>query len=380
MTLTNEQRLEMEQAGVNPDTIDKITDNLVPLETLKKAIREVQEVIGPHGAISRLQAGGIRITPGEGVGAYSDGVYKTRIQPNGTLLVGSNIEDPTTTTEVFFVEDTDYNGESFGAGDFLIGNNSSTESNVKWDHSEGQLQFRLGTTVKAYMDTDGTIRAGNGDVWMDEFGLNFRHQEGEVAFEDSNGDIGNLSIYSDADNFIVLENSFGAKGVSFLIDDAAHNVTQIDFTDTGIYLFDGNVEIPAGQTYDIDGSPHTHGTSELTNVASGTYTPTLTLVTNLDASVISADFTYIRVGNIVHVEGGLTADATAAGNTVLGISLPIASNFAGSFDATGIGSNQLSNVTGNIQADTTNDRAQLTYQAVATTNQAFRVSFNYQII
>jgi hypothetical protein len=210
--------------------------------------------------------------------------------------------------------------------------------------------------------------------------VSFQNQEGNLTFEDTNGSLNNLVISSDGDNFIVLTNAFGGKGVSFLIDDAAHNVTQIDFTDTGIYLFDGNVEIPAGQTYDIDGSPHTHGTSELTNVASGTYTPTLTLVTNLDASVISADFTYIRVGNIVHVEGGLTADATAAGNTVLGISLPIASNFAGSFDATGIGSNQLSNVTGNIQADTTNDRAQLTYQAVATTNQAFRVSFNYQII
>jgi hypothetical protein len=376
--LTNEQRLEMEQAGVNPDTIDKITDNLVPLETLKKAIREVQEVVGPHGAISRLQAGGIRITPGEGVGAYSDGVYKTRIQPNGTLLIGSNIEDPTTTTEVFFVEDTDYNGESFGAGDFLIGDNST--GNVKYDASEGQLQFRDGATIKAYMDTDGSIRAGGGDVVIDEFGVSFQNQEGNLTFEDTNGSLNNLVISSDGDNFIVLTNAFGGKGVSFLIDDAAHNVTQIDFTDTGIYLFDGNVEIPAGQTYDIDGSPHTHGTSELTNVASGTYTPTLTLVTNLDASVISADFTYIRVGNIVHVEGGLTADATAAGNTVLGISLPIASNFAGSFDATGIGSNQLSNVTGNIQADTTNDRAQLTYQAVATTNQAFRVSFNYQII
>jgi hypothetical protein len=256
MTLTNEQRLEMEQAGVNPDTIDKITDNLVPLETLKKAIREVQEVIGPHGAISRLQAGGIRITPGEGVGAYSDGVYKTRIQPNGTLLIGSNIEDPTTTTEIFFVEDTDYNGESFGAGDFLIGDNST--GNVKYDASEGQLQFRDGATVQAYMDTDGSIKAGGGDVVIDEFGVSFQNQEGNLTFEDTNGSLDNLVISSDGDNFLVLTNAFGGKGISFLIDDAAHNVTQIDFTDTGIYLFDGNVEIPAGQTYDVDGAPHTH--------------------------------------------------------------------------------------------------------------------------
>jgi hypothetical protein len=256
MTLTNEQRLEMEQAGVNPDTIDKITDNLVPLETLKKAIREVQEVIGPHGAISRLQAGGIRITPGEGVGAYSDGVYKTRIQPNGTLLVGSNIEDPTTTTEVFFVEDTDYNGESFGAGDFLIGDNST--GNVKYDASEGQLQFRDGSTIQAYVDTDGSIKAGGGDVTIDQFGVTFLNQEGNLTFEDTNGSLDALGIFSDAGNFIVVANAFGGAGVRFDIDDASHNVTQIAFLDTGILLYDGNVDIPAGQTYDINGSPHTH--------------------------------------------------------------------------------------------------------------------------
>jgi hypothetical protein len=338
---------------------------------IAEATKEATERVGMSGALGNVKAGGIRIDTAGGVNAYQGGDRKTSIEPDGDFFAGSNINIPAGTSFIVFAIAQDWNGEAMEEGDILIGDNSDDTSNIKWDASEGQWQFRLGTTVKAYMDTDGTIRAGNGDVWLDEFGLNFRNQEGEVAFEDTAGNIGNISIFSDASDEMVLKNTAGP--VRMEIDDPSDVAALISFNYNGINL-------DAGMLYYIDGTPHTHGTSDLTNVASGTYTPTLTLVTNLDAALVSADFTYIRVGNIVHVEGGLTADATAAGNTVLGISLPIASNFAGNFDATGIGSNQLSNVTGNIQADTTNDRAQLTYQAIATTNQAFRVSFNYQII
>jgi hypothetical protein len=349
---------------------------------IAEATKEATERVGMSGALGNVKAGGIRIDTAGGVNAYQGGERKTSIEPDGDFFAGSNINIPAGTSFIVFAVAQDWNGEAMEEGDILIGDNSDDTSNIKWDASEGQWQFRLGTTVNVYMDTDGTVKFGGGDGWLDVFGLNFRNQEGEVAFEDTSGNIGNLSIYSDAFDDIVIKNSVGgaATGVRFDLDDASHNVGGPAFTYDGIYLYTGNYDGAAGTQYLVDGSPHTHGTSELTNVASGTYTPTLTLVTNLDAALVSADFTYIRVGNIVHVEGGITADATAAGNTVVGISLPIASNFAGNFDATGIGSNQLSNVTGNIQADTTNDRAQLTYQAIATTSQAFRVSFNYQII
>lgn len=30
-------------------------------ETMQKAIREIQEVIGPHGSVTRVQAGGVHV-------------------------------------------------------------------------------------------------------------------------------------------------------------------------------------------------------------------------------------------------------------------------------------------------------------------------------
>lgn len=175
--LPEELRLAIEEAGGSPTEEARVVYEAAVNEavaqveqTVTESLREVQSIIGPHGSISRLQTGGIRIANGEGIGVYLDGVFKTNIQPNGTLAIGSDISQPETTTEIFFVEDTVYNNEEFLAGDFLIGDNSESTSNVKFDASEGQLQFRYGTTVKAYMDTDGSLKAGAGIVTLDEGG------------------------------------------------------------------------------------------------------------------------------------------------------------------------------------------------------------------
>ena len=93
------------------------------------------------------------------------------------------------------------------------------------------------------------------------------------------------------------------------------------------------------------------------NVFSGTYTPTLTNTTNV-ASSTAVTCQYMRVGNVVTISGQFSVQATTGGSAfVLGMSLPIASDFTlqrqagGSFSA---GSTALTvNV---IVGDTTNDR------------------------
>jgi hypothetical protein len=184
--LPEELRLAIEQAGGRATEEARVIieasvqESVAQVEqTITESLREVQSIIGPHGTISRLQTGGIRIANGEGIGVYLDGVFKTNITPNGTVVIGSDISQPETTTEIFFVEDTNYNGEAFESGDFLIGNNS--ESNVKFDASEGQLQFRDGQTVKAYMDTDGSLKAGEGVVTLDDGGISIIAPDAAVA-------------------------------------------------------------------------------------------------------------------------------------------------------------------------------------------------------
>lgn len=118
-----------------------------------------------------------------------------------------------------------------------------------------------------------------------------------------------------------------------------------------------------------------------TVIAAGTYTPTLTNVANLDGST-AYGCQYIRVGSVVTVGGRVDIDPTTTLTvTQLGISLPIASNFAASNECGGAAS--AVNVAGQcaaIAADPTNNRAEMAWTAVDTTNQAMFFTFTYRII
>lgn len=118
----------------------------------------------------------------------------------------------------------------------------------------------------------------------------------------------------------------------------------------------------------------------ITKLDCGTYTPTLTNTTNVAAST-ARQCTYMRVGSVVTVAGQLDIDPTAAGATLLGISLPIASalttayQLGGTACATGI-----AGMSAGIEADATNDRASLKYTAVDITNQTMTFQFTYEVL
>lgn len=124
-------------------------------------------------------------------------------------------------------------------------------------------------------------------------------------------------------------------------------------------------------------------------IASGTYTPTLTNTTNVASSSFtnSPPAKWIRVGNVVQVSGHVTITPTAAAGTqtVLDLSLPIASNFANFEDCSGTASDGASGVgTANssavIQASVANDRAQIVYVANNTNSKIFGFNFSYTVL
>lgn len=124
------------------------------------------------------------------------------------------------------------------------------------------------------------------------------------------------------------------------------------------------------------------GNLSAANLLSGTYTPTLTNVTNVAAST-AYQCQYMRVGNVVTVSGAIDIDPTASGtDTEVGISLPIASNFtvaqnlsgAGGFDgATSWGEMAV------IRADFTNDRARLLCRPTSASARSCSFQFTYLI-
>lgn len=120
--------------------------------------------------------------------------------------------------------------------------------------------------------------------------------------------------------------------------------------------------------------------SDLPTLASGTYTPTLTNVLNLDAST-AFQCQYLRVGAVVTVSGQFSVDPTATGLTRLGISLPIASNFGATSDLGGCANSiAVASESAGIHADTTNDRAQVNWITTTTANNSMYFTFTYEVI
>jgi hypothetical protein len=120
-------------------------------------------------------------------------------------------------------------------------------------------------------------------------------------------------------------------------------------------------------------------------IASGTYTPTLTNVAGASSSIAHPG-QWIRVGNVVHVSGTLEGIASTTGDAMrIGISLPVASNFASVYDCAGCGAIRAtvagySTTAAEISADTTNDRADMRYLNVLDLGDVIHYSFTYTVL
>jgi hypothetical protein len=115
-------------------------------------------------------------------------------------------------------------------------------------------------------------------------------------------------------------------------------------------------------------------------VGGGVYTPTLTGVANVAGST-AFQCQYARVGDVVTVSGKVSIDPTAAVDTQLGISLPIASNVAAEEDVAGTAvCPTIAGQSAAILGDAVNNRATLRWLAVDVTNQPFAFTFSYRVL
>ncbi len=115
-------------------------------------------------------------------------------------------------------------------------------------------------------------------------------------------------------------------------------------------------------------------------VTSGTYTPTLTNATNVAASTTYAA-QYMRVGNSVTVSGAVDVDPTSAAiATVLGISLPVASNFSSTIHCCGTAAVGNTEPAARVNANSTSDYAELVFVPTSAASQTWWYQFTYQVI
>lgn len=119
--------------------------------------------------------------------------------------------------------------------------------------------------------------------------------------------------------------------------------------------------------------------STVGEICSGTYTPTLTGVSNV-AAVTVGNARYIRVGNIVTMMIQMSVDPTsAAATTNVGISLPIASGFTASSQAEGLCNSDDDQTRCYAFADDVNDRIQLSFIPSGAGNSANHSIIQYEV-
>ncbi len=112
-------------------------------------------------------------------------------------------------------------------------------------------------------------------------------------------------------------------------------------------------------------------------IVDGTWTPTLTNVTNISASTAHVCH-YLRLGSHVLVAGVVEINPTGAGSAQLDLSLPIASAFTATEDADG-NATCPGKTWGSIIPDTVNDRLSLAFTATAAGNSWWRFVAAYAI-
>lgn len=179
----------------------------------------------------------------------------------------------------------------------------------------------------------------------------------------------NVGTVVDATGAVTINPGSGA--ITVRRADAATNAATQDFESDKYYpmVFNGTVFVLVHDT----------------NV-SGTWTPTLTNTANISSSVL-VSASYQRVGSTVFVSGAVTITCTASANTAttLGMSLPIASNFSATTQASGVG---VANVLGAaaagsggiIQSNSTTDVIELRFLSGTTSANTWHFTGSYQII
>lgn len=132
-------------------------------------------------------------------------------------------------------------------------------------------------------------------------------------------------------------------------------------------------------TADVLGRNSSTGAIERrTDITSGTYTPTLTNITNVDSST-AYSCQYMRVGSTVTVSGKILINPTASGaSTEVRMTLPIASDFSDSNHCAGTGKSAGTNAY--IYAEATNNLAGFVFTSTGTIDDVFYFHHTYRVI
>lgn len=192
---------------------------------------------------------------------------------------------------------------------------------------------------------------------------------------------------------VLTKAAFLSKWSSLFADNSTRDISEqdlrdfrLDISDSFLSINDNFIDEDSFASDSPTKAPSQQSTkayiaTQIPTLSNGTYTPTLTVVTNISASASSV-CQYLRVGNTVTVSGlvSLTPTASATG-FVMRISLPIASNLANVQEAAGCATGTGVDRFAAIYADPTNNTAVIDGVAPSSgSSLGYLFTFTYRII
>lgn len=256
----------------------------------------------------------------------------------------------------------------------LFGNNQTI--NADWI-TTGQILWQYsGTGTPFRIEFDSSVITGNIAEWYDSSSLTL------AAFIDAGG-IFNVPgiVFVNGSNSLNINVPVLTANRTASFPDVGGNVIMSAGTQTvgGTKTFTGN-NTHSGNVIFSNSIKLPAASAAISTLNYGTYTPTLTNVANLGAST-AYQCQWSQVGTIVTVSGKVDVDPTAAGNTQLGISLPVASNIGAAEDCSGAAhASGIAGFGAAIRGDAANNRAEMVWIAVDITNQPVYFTFTYEVI
>lgn len=246
-------------------------------------------------------------------------------------------------------------------GDVKIGNQSVSTS-VNYLLNKNWIGVGL-TTPTAFADIDAGVTAN----------ASLRIRDGVAPTSPNAGDIWR-------ETFLKTYQSSAIK--RFVVsNDATPSNGQIPIGNGTDYTL-ANITSP-NSTITVTNGSGTIGVDIPTTVlTSGTYTPTVTEVTNGGGAGFSVGYTcqYMRVGNVVTVSGKIDIDPSVPGLTEVRVSLPIASAITADQQVGGTGVDAAGWDAWKIKADVTNDAAIFSTSALSSALNTVHFSFTYLVL
>jgi hypothetical protein len=236
-----------------------------------------------------------------------------------------------------------------------------------------------------------TSTAGTGLIELSDASFaELRQTVGSTDFRmGSSGTVGYIGTFSDVPLTIYRNNAerarintsnnweFDTKFAQY--GNAAPTNGQLLIGHTSNGTFETGTITSTGSSITVTNGAGTINLETSLTLAAGTYTPTLTGVTNIGAST-AYQCQYLRVGNTVTVSGKVDIDPTATGATELGLSLPIASGVSNDYTIGGAAnSGAAAAESAAISGDSGNSRAAIKFIAVDISNKSYFFTFTYTI-